>query len=130
LSIKVDGLAGAIGKELKVYGESVTEGVKKASDIVAAELLENTKRDAKASGMGGTGKYIRAMAVKTTKDDAFGRVNTWYVKKPHYRLAHLLEHGHVLRSGGRTRAYPHIKKNEEQAMRYYTGLVEGVIRRG
>lgn len=130
MSITIEQLADAIQKELTLYGENVTDGVKQASDLVAGELLQNTKNDAKASGIRGTGKYVRAMAVKKTKDDAFCRVNTWYVKKPQYRLAHLLEYGHALRNGGRARAFPHIKKNEERAVQEFNELVEGVIRNG
>lgn len=130
MSIKIEELADAIGKELTLYGENVTDGIKQASDTVAGELLQNTRSDAKASGIKGTGKYIGAMAIKKTKDDAFGRVNTWYVKSPQYRLAHLLEYGHALRNGGRARAFPHIKKNEERAVQEFNDLVEGVIRNG
>lgn len=130
MSIEIGKLAAEIQRELTLYGGRVTAGIKKASDFVAGELLENTKRDAKTAGIEGTGAYVKAMAIKKDTDDAFGTVNVWYVKKPHYRLAHLLEHGHKLRNGKRTRAFPHIAKNEQKAIQEFGSMVEGIIQKG
>lgn len=38
-----------------------------------------------------------------------------YGKAPTYRLAHLLEHGHALRQGGRSPAVPHIAQANQYA---------------
>ena len=52
----------------------------------------------------------------------------------HYRLAHLLEKGHVIRNGtgrvyGKTRAFPHIKPVEEWAKEELPRKVEEMIQR-
>jgi hypothetical protein len=61
------------------------------------------------------GKYSRGWASKVDK----GRVSvgaTVYGKDGTYQLAHLLEHGHAKRGGGRTAAIEHIKPVEEWAI--------------
>lgn len=45
-------------------------------------------------------------------------------------LTHLLEHGHMMRNGGRTRAFPHILPAEEKAIKEYEKAVEQAIESG
>ncbi len=124
--IKIDGLNDAIQKELKLYSDRVTEGIKKAVDVVSTDLLANTKADAPAK----SGKYKKAMRLKQTANTPFGKTKVWYVAAPHYRLAHLLEYGHATANGGRARAFPHIKKNEEQANERLEKEIKDIIRKG
>jgi len=127
--IEIGGLASAVGRELEMYSSRVKTGVDQAVEYVGGELKNNIKRDARAAGIGGK-KYIRAMDLKKTSSTLYGKSVTWYVKAPHYRLAHLLERGHMTVNGKKTRAFPHIQKNEEQAKKEFEDLVEGVIRKG
>ena len=39
-------------------------------------------------------------------------------------MTHLLEKGHANRDGGRTKAYPHIKPAEEEAVKEALKLIE------
>ena len=49
------------------------------------------------------------------------------LKKPNYRLGHLLEYVHATRSGGRTRVIVHVKPAEKFASRLYLeNLKKGV----
>lgn len=107
-NIDTSKIADAIASELAGYTRDVANGVKKAVGEEAETLLANTKRDAPAD----TGKYKRAMAIKTAYEDSCEKRVVWYVKSPHYRLTSLLEFGHAKRGGGRVRAHPHIAKNE------------------
>ena len=124
--ISIGDIENTIAKELSQYTLEVAEGVKEAADETGKELLNNTRADAPVK----EGKYKKAMAIKTVYEGQFEKRIRWYVKKPHYRKAHLLEKGHAKRGGGRVRAYPHIEKNEEIAKKNFSKRVEGVIKNG
>ena len=47
-----------------------------------------------------------------------------------YMLAHLLEHGHAKRNGGRTRAIPHIAPAEEAGVEQLEREIERGLRYG
>jgi hypothetical protein len=125
-AIDIDALADTIAKELSSYTVEVAEKVKAAADETAKELLENTR----AAAPERKGKYKKAMAIKTTREGEFEKTNTWYVKAPHYRLAHLLEKGHAKRKGGRVPAFPHIERNAEAAKQSFSERVERAIKNG
>lgn len=126
MAINTDQLAAELAKTLGAYTTEIAEEVKKAADETAAQLLSDIRSDAPKR----TGKYRRAMAVKTIRDGTYEKINCWYVKPPHYRLQHLLERGHALRNGGRSKAYPHIEKNEIKAKKAFTERVERIIKNG
>lgn len=126
MAISVDKLAAELANTLSAYTGEIAEEVKEAVDTTAQELLDNIRADAPKR----TGKYKKAMAVKTVSENTYERKKLWYVKSPHYRLQHLLERGHTLRNGGRSRAYPHIAKNEEKARVAFEERVERIVKNG
>lgn len=126
MAISVDKLAAELENTLSAYTGEIAEEVKEAVDTTAQELLDNIRADAPKR----TGKYRKAMAVKTVSENTYERKKLWYVKSPHYRLQHLLERGHTLRNGGRSRAYPHIAKNEEKARVAFEERVERIVKNG
>lgn len=129
-SIKIGDLEKVIEEELTMYCDDITEKIKKLSDDVMKDLVKNTKKDAPVRKIKNGGKYKRAISSKTTYESKRAKVNTWYVKDPQYRLSHLLEKGHATRNGGRTRAFNHIGKNEQKAVKDYEKKVEEVIQNG
>ncbi len=124
--IQIGQLSEAISKELTLYSEAITEGIKEAVDEVAEELLQNTRADAPEN----SGKYKKAISIKTAYESPSERRKRWYVKAPHYTLSHLLENPHKTRNGGRTHAFPHIKQNEEKAVKDFESKVKEVIENG
>lgn len=105
-------LAKLVADELEAYTDEVQEAMDAAADIVAKETNKIIKSHIQFNQP--TGKYVKAFRIaKTSKGRESGRL--WYVKAPHYRLTHLLEKGHLTRSGSRVKAYPHIRYGEEYA---------------
>ncbi|MEH6942954.1 HK97 gp10 family phage protein [Bacillus sp. JJ722] len=122
----VSDLADAIANELSRYNKEITEGIKEKVDKTMERLVENTKKDAPVGRR--KGKYKKAISSRVVFDGPLHRTQQWYVKAPHYRLAHLLNNGHALRDGGRYEGDGHITKNEEKAIEEIERGVEEVIR--
>ena len=94
------------------YREGVVETMTEVIPQVAKDAAKKLKQ---TSPKGASGKYAKGWAVKVEK----GRISvgaTVYGKSGTYQLAHLLEHGHAKRGGGRVRAFPHIEPAENRAM--------------
>ncbi len=125
-NIEIGELSGAIQKELMLYSDRVAAGVKQAVDDVSQELLKNTRADAPAR----SGKYKKAMRVKPVFENGSEKRVRWYVAAPRHTLSHLLEKPHRTKSGGTTRAFPHIEKNEKKAVKDFERRVEEVIKNG
>jgi hypothetical protein len=52
----------------------------------------------------------------------------WHVKKPDYRLAHLLDKGHALRGGGHYDGNQHVTNATNRAVESFQRKLEEVIR--
>lgn len=115
---------------LAQYGNEVYSVLELATLDVAKEAAAKLRA---SSGIGGTGAYI---ADWTYDQQQVKRYKQRYIvhNADHYRLAHLLEKGHVIRNGtgrtyGSTRAFPHIKPVEEWAIQELPRKVEELITR-
>ena len=106
--IGISELSAAVLEQLESYKEiaidAMNAAVKDAAETVRQEIAANAPKD--------TGKYSRSWAAKETAHTALGVEITVHSPKRYY-LAHLLEHGHAKRGGGRVQAFPHIAKAEE-----------------
>lgn len=112
MSIKVDDLVEAVRGELDGYAEEVTGDVKQA----VKEVARATVKEVKAKSPVETGNYKKGWGqVKVSETE--GSIVIAIRNKNYYWLTHLLENGHALKSGGRTRAFPHIKPAEDFAAR-------------
>ena len=108
-TIRIDELAAEVMRGLEEYAglaaDNMKDAVKKAGTTV--------KKDISASAPVLTGKYAKSWRTKTTKESANAIEVTVY-SPTRYMLAHLLEHGHAKRGGGRVAARPHIAAAEEK----------------
>lgn len=124
MAIKPEDFAKELEKQLLDYSDVVIEIVDdvthQVGDLVMEEIKNHITFDEK------TGDYIKSFSLKSTKTRT-NRSRIWYVLKPHYRLTHLLEKGHALLSGGRSRAFPHIKYGDELANIKFPELLKEAI---
>lgn len=125
-----DNMGAALNEILTDYFEAVVKDTKSAVEATG-ELAVKTARTY-ASRIG-KGKYAKSLTMEKEADT--GRVYmsasvTIYSKQ--YRLAHLLEHGHVLKSHGRvvgaTRAFPHFAPAEALAEATLQKKIEQAIK--
>ena len=109
--VNIDNLANEIINGLEEYADLANDEMKKA----VRKAGNSVKKDIKANAPKKTGAYSKSWAVKTTKETSNALELTVHSKNK-YQLAHLLEHGHAKRGGGRTQAQPHIAPAEEKAV--------------
>lgn len=111
-----EGIEGAISKWLEEYNDEVVEVMEETVDSIAKDSVKKLKAE---SPKGTSGKYAKGWTYE--KDKARLRVGaTIYGKKGTYNLAHLLEFGHAIVGGGRskdrTKAIAHIEPVEQWAI--------------
>lgn len=110
-NISIGELADVVMEGLNEYAQLATEdmkkAVKKAGRTVRKEIQTNAPSD--------TGAYSKSWSVKTVRDTANSLVLTVHSKNK-YQLAHLLEHGHAKRNGGRVAAKVHIEPAEQKGI--------------
>lgn len=123
-TVDIDGLADAVMEGLNEYADlaadSMKAAVKKAGSTVKKDITANAPQR--------TGKYAKSWRTKTTKETANALEVTVY-SPTRYMLAHLLEHGHAKRGGGRVAGRPHIapaeEKGEEQLLKEISQALKG-----
>ena len=121
--VRVDQMADDIMQGLTEYADLATDemksAVKKAGKMVKEEIEANAPKD--------TGKYASSWAAKTTQENANTLVQTVYSRN-RYQLAHLLEHGHAKRGGGRVPGKPHIAPAEQKGIKKLETEIERALK--
>lgn len=122
--MNVDNLARAIEIELKKYSQDVADKVKKYTEEVAKECVQELKATSPVSWKTGGKHYALGWTYKKEFEDKSGvRYRIRNKTKP--QLTHLLEYGHAKTNGGRVEARPHIKKAEENAKEKLIKMIKG-----
>ena len=116
-------MAQAIEEELMKYRDLSADSVKKA----VKKAGNTTKTDINASAPVRTGKYAKSWKSKVTAETSQS-ISVTVHSPTRYMLAHLLEHGHAKRGGGRVRAIPHIAPAEEHATTELVRDIENALK--
>ena len=127
IKIKPEQLEQAVSSILSEYKESISTKVKKAVDDAGKEAVDQLKRTSPRRVEGSKG-YYKSWRKRVTKETADVKEVTVYSTQP--GLPHLLEHGHALRNGGRTRAFPHIAPAEQMVTEKLEKEIVEAIERG
>lgn len=111
-TIPVDQLAEEVMKGLTEYAELATEDMKKAVKSAG----NSVKKQINATAPKDTGAYAKSWAARKTRETAESLTMVVHSKN-RYQIAHLLEHGHAKRGGGRVAARPHIAAAEQAGIK-------------
>ena len=107
-TISVDQLADAINAALQEYAALAAADMKKC----ISDAGKTVRKEIKSQAPKESGQYGKSWRVKKVAEDS--QTVEYMVYSPRrYYLAHLLEHGHAKRGGGRVSARPHIAPAEE-----------------
>ena len=110
--IPISQLSAAVMEQLNEYAELATEDMKEAVKKAGTTV----RKDIEASAPRDTGDYAKSWAVKTTKESS-NVLQVTVHSRNRYQIAHLLEHGHAKRGGGRVAARPHIAAAEVRGLK-------------
>ena len=124
-NVQIGDLADVIMETLEDYAdlaaEDVKQAVREAGDTVRDEIRTHAPKD--------TGEYAKSWAVKTTKESSNALQVTVHSRN-RYQIAHLLEHGHAKRGGGRVAARPHIAAAEKAGIEQLEREIERSLTNG
>ena len=123
--VQIEGLADAVMKELSEYADVIDADMRKA----VTKAGQTVRKEISANAPKRHGDYARSWSAKKTRQAARSLEVTVYSRN-RYQLAHLLEHGHAKRNGGRTRAQVHIAPAEQDGIRQLEEDIKRSIRNG
>ena len=114
----IDNLADDIMAGLQEYAQLADDAMKTAVKKTAASV----KKEISANAPKDTGAYGKSWTAKKVSENSHSLQMTVYSKN-RYQLAHLLEHGHAKRGGGRVAGKPHIAPAEENGSELLENLI-------
>lgn len=124
-TVSIDEMDSAIMEELEKYAELASDDLKAAVKETAASV----RKDIQAGAPVDTGKYKKSWSVKNVHEDSES-IDLVVHSRNRYQLAHLLEHGHAKRGGGRVAAKPHIAAAEQRGNEKLVTTIEQKLKGG
>ena len=124
-TVSIDEMDSAIMDELEKYAELASDDLKAAVNETAASV----RKDIQAGAPVDTGKYKKSWSVKNVREDSES-IELVVHSRNRYQIAHLLEHGHAKRGGGRVAAKPHIASAEQRGNEKLVQTIEQKLKGG
>ena len=123
--IAIDQLANEVNKQLTEYAELSSKVMKRAVNKAGRSVKETISETAPRK----SGRYAESWKTKKTRETHTDLQVTVY-SPTRYMLAHLLEHGHAKRNGGRVSARPHILPAQTAAEEEMLKSIEKGLKHG
>ena len=116
MNVKADSLGKAIAEALETFAEATEEAMADGINITAEKAAEIVRTHAKHFGENYAGD-ITARKGKLRRRKSGSSIHAYVTAGDHYRVAHLLEHGHAMVAGGRVagfvEGYEHFAKGQD-----------------
>jgi hypothetical protein len=122
-NLSSDNFASALSEELGLYAADILKEINKLSDEAVKEIVRKTKKTAPKR----SGDFRKSIASKKIVKANGVEKYVWYVKAPHYRLTHLLVHGHATVNGGRTKGHPFLQNALDEVLPKYEADIEKAV---
>lgn len=127
--MKAKDLSKEIAKELALFENATLADIEEAAKEVADEACQIVKEQASKHY---PKSYVNS--IKVVKQSKRGKTLIYVSAGDHYRVAHLLEHGHALVKGGRklkqVEGHPHFEQGENYVDRQYAERVARKVKNG
>ena len=124
-TVSIDEMDNAIMDELEKYADLAADELKAAVKETAASV----RKDIQSGAPVDTGKYKKSWSVKNVREDSES-IELVVHSRNRYQIAHLLEHGHAKRGGGRVAAKPHIASAEQRGNEKLVQTIEQKLKGG
>ena len=124
-TVSIDEMDNAIMEELEKYADLAADELKAAVKETAASVRKDIQTGAPVD----TGKYKKSWSVKNVREDSES-IELVVHSRNRYQIAHLLEHGHAKRGGGRVAAKPHIASAEQRGKEKLVQTIEQKLKGG
>ena len=124
-TVSIDEMDNAIMEELEKYADLAADELKAAVKETAASV----RKDIQAGAPVDTGKYKKSWSVKNVREESESIARVVHSRN-RYQIAHLLEHGHAKRGGGRVAAKPHIASAEQRGNEKLVQTIEQKLKGG
>lgn len=130
MTVTPDGICDAVQDIIKTYSDELVDKLPGIVKDAAKTTLKSLKKNAES--IGGR-KYKGSFKSRKERSVSALHETTYTIYSTQYRLAHLLEHGHVIRNrpGGQiygvTRAFPHWKPAEEAGIEEMSSKIKEAI---
>lgn len=117
--VRVEQMAEALAQTMAEYAALSNEVMKGC----VTEVSQSVKKDIQGNAPVRTEKYKKSWAAKKVQENANSLTMAVH-SRDRYQIAHLLEHGHAKRGGGRVQAIPHIAPAEQRGAEELTAKIE------